>query len=240
MWNGEGLKSNSWKWWKGMYREAESKRTEWPSGQLLLPVFLCFLRIGPQTNFRGVSIIFLLKIRVFGSLQTNLLSMVGELAGGGSAALAVDSNDIWQVTGDTQHLTGDTWHVTGEMWHIPFLLYNFFWCFLFLLILMVLVLLTAHAERFFVSRMRDLYERDWCDHLKHILWGLLWWSHQHPHDDNVADEPVEDVEDPGELLLRGVLASGVDGEEILSEIHATALVSVKQPGHLGGTGQALN
>ena len=34
----------------------------------------------------------------FGSLQTILLCVVGELAGGGSVAVAVGASDMWQVT----------------------------------------------------------------------------------------------------------------------------------------------
>ena len=39
------------------------------------------------------------------------------------------------------------------------------------------------------------------------------------------------MEDPDQLLLGGVLAGGVDGEEVLTEVHAPALVGVKQPEH---------
>ena len=48
----------------------------------------------------------------FGSVLMNqsLLCIVGELAGGGSVAVAVCVGDMWQVTCDTWYLTPDTWH----------------------------------------------------------------------------------------------------------------------------------
>ena len=61
--------------------------------------------------------------------------IMGELAGEGSVTVAVGVSDMWQVTRDMWHLTHDTWHMT----------YDFF----------VLVLLSAHVERFIVSCMRD-------------------------------------------------------------------------------------
>ena len=45
------------------------------------------------------------------------------------------------------------------------------------------------------------------------------------------------MEDPDQLLLGGVLAGGIDGEEVLTEVHAAALVGVKQPGHQGQLGK---
>ena len=45
---------------------------------------------------------------IFGLLPTSLVCMVGELAVGGSVALAVGVSDRWQVTGDKQHDTCDT------------------------------------------------------------------------------------------------------------------------------------
>ena len=66
------------------------------------------------------------------SWQTSLLCIVGELAGGGSVAVAVGVSERWQVI------------------HFFFLFFlNFF--------VMVLVLLTAYAKRFSVSRMRDFF-----------------------------------------------------------------------------------
>ena len=45
---------------------------------------------------------------------TSLLYIVGELAGEGSMAVAVDVSDLWQVSVDTQYVTCDcdTWHMT--------------------------------------------------------------------------------------------------------------------------------
>ena len=53
----------------------------------------------------------------------------------------------WQVTHDMWKVTHDTWHVTGYWWHLIWILIKHFGFF------MVLVLLTAHAARFSVSRM---------------------------------------------------------------------------------------
>ena len=58
------------------------------------------------------------------SLQTSLLCIVGELAGGGYVAMAVFGvsdmwpSDRWQVKGNTGHMTCDNWHVTPDMWHL--------------------------------------------------------------------------------------------------------------------------
>ena len=51
----------------------------------------------------------------FGSLQNKLL---GESAGGGSMAVAVDFSDRWQVIGDSWKVTPDTWHVTCDIRHL--------------------------------------------------------------------------------------------------------------------------
>ena len=48
------------------------------------------------------------KNLIFGSLQTILLCIVLELAGGGSVAVAVGISDMLQVKGDMRHLTPDT------------------------------------------------------------------------------------------------------------------------------------
>ena len=61
---------------------------------------------------------------VFGSLQTSLLCIMGELAGGGSLAVAVGvdrwhaTHDTWHVKNDTWHMASDTWHLTPDMWHL--------------------------------------------------------------------------------------------------------------------------
>ena len=54
------------------------------------------------------------KNQIFWYLQTTLLSIVWELAGGESLAVAVDISDMWQVTGDTRHMTGDTRQVKHD------------------------------------------------------------------------------------------------------------------------------
>ena len=53
-----------------------------------------------------------------GSLQTSLLSIVGELAGGESVAVAVGVSKRLQVTGDTQHVTRNMLNVTPDKSHI--------------------------------------------------------------------------------------------------------------------------
>ena len=74
-----------------------------------------------------------------GSLQTILLCMVGELAGGGSMSVGVG------VTPSNWHLTPDILHVTPNTWHLfSLFLYNFFKGFI------VLVLLSSQ-----VSCMQD-------------------------------------------------------------------------------------
>ena len=40
--------------------------------------------------------------------------VVGELAGGGSMALAFCVSDMWQVTCDMWHVTHDIWHMTHD------------------------------------------------------------------------------------------------------------------------------
>ena len=44
---------------------------------------------------------------MFGPLRNNILYIVGELAGGGSLAVAVGVSNIWQVISDTRQVTGD-------------------------------------------------------------------------------------------------------------------------------------
>ena len=59
--------------------------------------------------------------RFFGSFQVSLLCIVGELAGGGSVAVAVSLSDKWQVTCDRWRMTHDTWHF------VFFFSYCLFW-----------------------------------------------------------------------------------------------------------------
>ena len=58
------------------------------------------------------------KNGVFGFLQSTPLCIVGELAGGGSAAVAVGIKDRWHVLGDRWQVPGDRWQVTGNRWHV--------------------------------------------------------------------------------------------------------------------------
>ena len=53
-----------------------------------------------------------------GSLQTNLVCILGELTGGGSLTVAVSVSDRWQVTRNTWHVTHETWHLTPAKWHV--------------------------------------------------------------------------------------------------------------------------
>ena len=59
----------------------------------------------PLDIFKFLSFHFFLW--VFGSLQTSLLCIMGELAGEGSVALAVAVSDRLQVTSDTRHIKCD-------------------------------------------------------------------------------------------------------------------------------------
>ena len=56
----------------------------------------------------------------FGSLQTSLLCIMEELAGGGYVAVAVSVServsDSWKETRDMWHWTHDTWHMTQDTW----------------------------------------------------------------------------------------------------------------------------
>ena len=77
--------------------------------------------------FSSVSMIFLILFFWGFFLQTSILWIMGDLAGGGSVAFGVC--DIWQVTGDRWHATcntwnmiHDTWHVTCDMWSVNFFL----------------------------------------------------------------------------------------------------------------------
>ena len=47
---------------------------------------------------------------IIGSLQTILLCIVGELAGGGFAVVAVNVGSKWRVTDDTWHMKHDTYN----------------------------------------------------------------------------------------------------------------------------------
>ena len=90
---------------------------------------------------------------MFGSVQTILLFVVGELVGGGSVAVPVG---VWQKTGETGHMPHKTWHLTPETWQLTpdtwFFLFSLsFFFFLFS------VLLLSHVQRYCASRMRDFF-----------------------------------------------------------------------------------
>ena len=55
--------------------------------------------------------------RVFTSLGTSLLCIMGELIEGGCTAMAVGVSDRWYATCDTWHVTCDMWYVTFNTWH---------------------------------------------------------------------------------------------------------------------------
>ena len=50
----------------------------------------------------------------FWCLQNSPLCIMGELAGGGPAALAVSASDRWHATPNTWHVTRDIWMLTHE------------------------------------------------------------------------------------------------------------------------------
>ena len=56
----------------------------------------------------------------FWVLQTSLLYIRGELAGGGSVAVAFGVSDMcgWQVTNDTWHMTCNMWYLTCDMYYM--------------------------------------------------------------------------------------------------------------------------
>ena len=62
----------------------------------------------------------------FGSLQTSLLCIVGELARGESVALAACGSDRWQVICKMWHVTYDTWYLIIDM-GIRKKILKFFW-----------------------------------------------------------------------------------------------------------------
>ena len=97
--------------------------------------------------------VFFLGEVVYFCRSSILLCTVGELAGLGSVAVAVDVSDRWQVTGDRWQVTCDTWHMTHDTWHM------IVFCFVrfcpFSVLVSVLVVLFAHIDRFSVSCMRD-------------------------------------------------------------------------------------
>ena len=86
-------------WWTGDFC-LKSLLVIWAT---LLPYFLV---INHSDDFLCFEI-----FRVFGSLQTSLLGIVGELAGGGCVALTVGDSDTWPVTGGRWHRTHVAWHM---------------------------------------------------------------------------------------------------------------------------------
>ena len=67
-----------------------------------------------------------IPLDIFGFLQTSLICIMGELAGGGlwglhwgrTVAVGLVTGDRWNSTCKTWYLTPDTWHLTHEMWYV--------------------------------------------------------------------------------------------------------------------------
>ena len=113
------------------------------------------------------------------SSRNILLCIMGQLAGGGTMALAVGFSDMWQVKRNTRHATHDTWHVTHDLWLVTCDTWLWLWLFalvtcgrwhatrdmwhlpcnifFILFYFIVWVLLSAYVERLSVSRMRDIF-----------------------------------------------------------------------------------
>ena len=51
-------------------------------------------------------------------MQTTLLYIVWELAGGGSVPVTVGISAMWQVTRNTRHMTLDMWNMNLDIWHM--------------------------------------------------------------------------------------------------------------------------
>ena len=69
---------------------------------------------------------------IFRSLWTSLMYIKGELAGGGSVAVAVvvGVSDMWHASSDMWHMTHDMWHLILDPWQFFlsfFLLLSLFW-----------------------------------------------------------------------------------------------------------------
>ena len=63
---------------------------------------------------------------IFGSWQTSLLCIVGELTGGGSVTVVVGNIDRWQVTRNTWNRTHDMILLLHDTWRVT-LHFFFFW-----------------------------------------------------------------------------------------------------------------
>ena len=79
---------------------------------------------------------------VFGVFANQLMCIMGELAGGGSAAVAVAISDRWHAACDTSHVACDM----GPMTHTKNLV-------------LLLVLLSTHFKRFSVFHIQDFLEQ---------------------------------------------------------------------------------
>ena len=97
-------------------------------------------------------------VLVSGSLLTSLMYIMGKLAGIGSVDVAVGNIDRWNVKSDIWLLSHKTWYVTYDIWHLTLDMKHmkfFSMPLLSLLPIFVLVLLSAHIERFSVYLMWD-------------------------------------------------------------------------------------
>ena len=111
-------------------------------------------------NFMFCSVLLIFWVfqlfRVLGAslLWARLLWIMGELAGGGSVAVAVGVSERWHMTRDTPRMTHDTWHRHQICDKRHMILSVPFWLFLFFL---VSVLLSAHVKKFSVSHVQNLF-----------------------------------------------------------------------------------
>ena len=79
------------------------------------------------------------------------------LAGGMSMAVTAGASDMWQ---NTWNMTHDTYHMMYDTWHMI----RFFW-----IIFILLVLLSAYAERFSASCMQDFFIQSLKKTIMHIV-----------------------------------------------------------------------
>ena len=98
-------------------------------------------------------------LRICESSQTILLCIAGELAWGGSVAVAVGVSDTWQVASNIQYVKPDTWHLTNDTWNLKIVFFLF---------------------SFSVSRMLDFK-------IIALNIGLLSYHHHHHHHTTTND-----------------------------------------------------
>ena len=86
---------------------------------------------------------------VFWSVWKSLMYIMGELAGGGSVAVAVavGVSDMWHVSSDMWHVSSDMWHMTHDMWHLILDTWQFFFFFFFFWVCFgIIVTIRTHQE----------------------------------------------------------------------------------------------